>query len=92
MLDESKLRFGIFLIFLSHTHNYVLHSMYSTIFFFLPFPYYYQVHESEFRYPIFHVLDKQILRTNKPQSVYLSCDTFSYSAVSVMFLFYYLRT
>jgi hypothetical protein len=60
--------------------------------FFLQFLYYYQVHESEFRYPIFHVLDKQTLRINKPQSVYLLRDTFSYSTVSVMFLFYYLRT
>jgi hypothetical protein len=38
---------------------YVLQSMYSKNFF-LQFLYYYQVHESEFGYPIFHVLDKQI--------------------------------
>lgn len=60
--------------------------------FILKILYYYQVHESEFRYPIFHVLDNQILRINRPQSTYLSRDTFSYNTVSVMFLFYYLQT
>jgi hypothetical protein len=34
MQDESKFRFGIFLIFVSHNYNYVLHSMYSTNIFF----------------------------------------------------------
>ena len=70
MLNKSKLRFGVFIIYL----------------FILQFLYYYQVHESEFGYPIFHVLDKQILRIYRPQS------PFSYSTVSVMLLFYYLRT
>jgi hypothetical protein len=40
------------------------------------FNYYYSVQYSKCRYPVFHVLDTQVLRINRPQTAYLSLDTF----------------
>jgi len=61
--------------------------MYSKNFLFLQFLYYYQVHESEFGYPIFHVLDKQMLHISRPQSTYLSRDTFHTARFPLRFYF-----
>ena len=54
---------------------------------FLQFLYYYQVPESEFGYPILQVLDKQILRINRPQSGYYRATPFHTARFPLYFYF-----